>query len=226
MAEGKGAGAKFALMLPVEVKIVESYVTWMEELAKHVEVSSVNKADSLADYIKLILEDEKKNQLSEDGKITCGEVSAVGDKSTDNEDDDSDWSDSIGFIAMKLNVAAMYTYLEDYTSAMAHLKYTEKEYLDKLGLQECHREVIEYFRDSLSWSIGVLKGFKMAKDGSDLNIVIKGSAKLNSKWEDLENGDDKVKATLAFTKACLSAAMKVSEKATLDLLLEVGCLIF
>ncbi len=221
MAEGKGEPAKFALMLPVEVTIVESYVTWMEELAKHVEVSSMNKADSLADYIKLILEDEKKNQLSEEGKITCGEVNDAGEMPTDNEDEDSDWSDSIGFIAMKLNVAAMYTYLEDYASAMAHLKYTQREYLDKLDLEECHKEVIEYFRDSLSWSIGVLKGFEMAKDGSNLHIVIKGSAKLNSKWEELEDGNDKVKATLAFTKACLSAAMKVSEKATLDLLLEV-----
>lgn len=223
MAESKGEAAKFALMLPVEVKIVESYITWMEELAKHVDVSSMNKADSLAAYIKLILEDEQQNQLSEDGKITCGEVSGDdGDKSSvENEDEDSDWSDSIGFIAMKLNVAAMYTYLEDYTSAVAHLKYTERKYLDKLGLQESHKQVIEYLRDSLAWSIGVLKGFQVAKDGSMLNIAIKGSANLNSKWEDLENGDDKVKATLAFTKACLSAAMKVSEKATLDLLLEV-----
>lgn len=200
-----------SLLLTTELKFVISYVTWMEELATEVETSALNKTDSLGNYLKLILEDEKMLQRSVENGLACGEVAG-------GEDEDSDWMDNVGHAAMKLNFASMYTYIGNLTSAKAYLDQLKGEYLDTLKLTTTHREVIEYFRDSLEWTIDTLQ--KLEDDRS--NSVVTGFSKLQCRWEGLTDGNDnQVQATLAFLKACLSSAMKVPEKISSDLLIQV-----
>lgn len=161
--------------------VIDLVVSWVDELRVH---ACPNIPGSSMSYLNWLVQEDRnldegftvQNDSAEDGgNNSCNGIFFIDE------------------VAKKLSDAAIFIYLEDYASALHHLRQLLS--LENLQLPSKNRKAVQIIRDSLFWTLGFLYG------GIDVPTV------MNYNWALEVGGDHALEAILDFMKARLGEEM-------------------
>lgn len=176
--------------------VIEEVVSWVEQLRKYAPPKS--RGDPFFEYLECLVYPEKYMEKVDD------------DEDEDNDDENNSANSTedpemllyfIDDVATKLNFAAIYIFLEDYLSALFHLRQLLN--LTKLQTPDRNRRAVEMIRDSLFWTLGFLYGGLQISSVMEYNWILE------------VGGNDQVDALLDFMKGQLAVDMGINQKVVL-----------